>query len=72
MRALGGGCALPLGAFAERTESGMRMVGIVLTADGARFARAEAEASSPEGVAELVRLDLAAGGADEILAAVRT
>jgi hydroxymethylbilane synthase len=71
MRALGGGCALPLGAFAERTDAGMRMVALVLTPDGGRYARAEAEASSPEEVAEIVRLDLAAAGADEILSVVR-
>jgi hydroxymethylbilane synthase len=71
MRALGGGCALPLGAFAERTGSGMRMVAIVLSPDGGRFARAEVDAPTPEEVAELARLDLAAGGADDILLAVR-
>lgn len=71
MRALGGGCALPLGAFAERVDAGMRMVAIALTPDGGRSARAEVQAPTPEEVAELARLDLAAGGAEEILAAVR-
>jgi hydroxymethylbilane synthase len=71
MRALGGGCALPLGAFAERKDDGMWMVAIVLTPDGGRYARAEAAAATPEEVAELVRLDLAASGADEILSHVR-
>lgn len=71
MRALGGGCALPLGAFAERRGDGMWMVAIVLTPDGGRYARAEAAAATPEEVAELVRLDLAASGADEILSHVR-
>ncbi len=71
MRALGGGCALPLGAFAERRGDGMWMVAIVLTLDGGRYARAEAAATTPEEVAELVRLDLAASGADEILSHVR-
>ena len=71
MRALAGGCALPLGAFAERRADGMRMVAIVLTPDGGRYSRAEAAATTPEGVAELVRLDLAASGADEILSHVR-
>jgi hydroxymethylbilane synthase len=72
MGALGGGCALPLGAFAERIEGvGMRMVAIVLTPDGGRYARAEVEAPTAEEVAELARLDLAAGGADEILSVVR-
>ena len=71
MGALGGGCALPLGAFAERRDDGMWMVAIVLTPDGGRYARAEAAATTPEEVAELVRLDLAASGADEILSHVR-
>jgi hydroxymethylbilane synthase len=71
MRAFGGGCALPLGAFAERVGERVRMVAIVLTPDGGRYARTQVEAESPEGVAELARLDLAAGGADEILAVVR-
>lgn len=71
MRALGGGCALPLGAFAERRGDGMWMVAIVLTPDGGRYARAEAAATTPEEVAELVRLDLAASGADEILSHIQ-
>ena len=71
MARLGGGCALPLGAFAEPSGDGMRMVAIVLTPEGARYARAEVEAPTPLEVAELAALDLAAGGADEILAAVR-
>lgn len=71
MGALGGGCALPLGAFAERIEGTMRMVAIVLTPDGDRYARAEVEAPTPEELAELARLDLAAGGAEEILSVVR-
>ena len=71
MRALGGGCDLPLGAFAERVDGRMRMVAIVLTPDGGRFARTEVDAPTPDEVAELARLDLAASGADEILAAVR-
>lgn len=71
MAALGGGCALPLGAFAEPTAGGMRMTAIVLSADGDRFARTDVEAPTAEEVAELARLDLAAGGAEEILSAVR-
>jgi hydroxymethylbilane synthase len=71
MAAFGGGCALPLGAFAERTGPRMRMVAIVLTPDGGRHARTEVEADTPEEAAELARLDLAAGGADEILSSVR-
>ena len=71
IRALGGGWAVPHGAFAERRGDGMWMVAIVLTPDGGRYARAEAATTTPEEVAELVRLDLAASGADEILSHVR-
>jgi hydroxymethylbilane synthase len=71
MARLGGGCALPLGAFAEPTSAGLRMVAIALTPDGGRFARAEVEAATPAEVAELAALDLSAGGADEILGLVR-
>lgn len=71
MARLGGGCALPLGAFAERTSTGVRIVAIALTPDGARFARTEMEGSSPAEVAELAALDLSAGGADQILGLVR-
>ncbi len=71
MARLGGGCALPLGAFAEPTERGVRLIAIALTPDGARFARTEMEAATPVEVAELAALDLVAGGADEILGLVR-
>jgi hydroxymethylbilane synthase len=71
MARLGGGCALPLGAFAEPTARGVRMVAIALTPDGARFARTEVDAATPDEVAALAALDLSAGGADEILGLVR-
>ena len=71
MERLGGGCALPLGAFAEPVAEGVRMTAIVLTPDGGRFARADVEAPTPREVAELAALDLSAGGADEILGLVR-
>ena len=71
MARLGGGCALPLGAFAEPTDAGIRMVAIALTPDGGRFARAEVEAATPTEAAEIAALDLSAGGADDILGLVR-
>jgi hydroxymethylbilane synthase len=70
MARLGGGCALPLGAFAERSEAGIRVVAIALTPDGGRFARADVEAATPAEAAQLAALDLSAGGADEILGLV--
>jgi hydroxymethylbilane synthase len=71
MARLGGGCALPLGAFAERSDVGIRMVAIALTPEGGRFARAEVEAATPAEAAEIAALDLSAGGADEILGLLR-
>jgi porphobilinogen deaminase len=71
MARLGGGCALPLGAFAEAVADGVAMVAIVLTPDGGRFARAKVRAATPAEVAEMAALDLLAGGADEILGLVR-
>jgi hydroxymethylbilane synthase len=71
MARLGGGCALPLGAHAELTKAGVKMVAIVLTPDGGRFARAEVEAPTSAEVAALAALDLSAGGADEILGLLR-
>jgi hydroxymethylbilane synthase len=71
MGRLGGGCALPLGALAQPTDRGVRMLAIVLTPDGARSARAEVEAPTPEEAAGLAALELSAGGADEILGFVR-
>jgi hydroxymethylbilane synthase len=68
---LEGGCALPLGALAEPTRSGVKMTAIVLQPDGGRFVRAEIEAASPADAAELTALDLLARGADEILARLR-
>jgi hydroxymethylbilane synthase len=71
MARLGGGCTLPLGAFAEPTDHGVRMLAIVLTPDGVRSARAEVEAPTPAEAADLAAQQLSAGGADEILGLVR-
>ena len=71
MSRLGGGCALPLGAFAEPGPRGVQMLAIALSPDGSRIARTEVDGATPEEVAELAALDLSAGGADEILGLVR-
>ena len=71
MARLGGGCALPLGAFAEPSPRGVQMLAIALSPDGSRIARTEVDGATPEEVAELAALDLSAGGADEILGLVR-
>jgi hydroxymethylbilane synthase len=71
MARLGGGCALPLGAFAASSPRGVRLLAIALSPDGSRIARTEVDGATPEEVAELGALDLSAGGADEILGLVR-
>ena len=71
MRRLGGGCALPLGAFADVVDGRIRMVAAAFTPDGAREARTAVDGPDPEEVAELAAADLLERGAGEILAAVR-
>jgi hydroxymethylbilane synthase len=71
MARLGGGCSLPLGAFAESVPRGVRLLAIALSPDGSRIVRTQVDGDTPEEVAELAALDLSAGGADEILGLVR-
>lgn len=67
---LGGGCALPLGAYAELAGRGIRLVAIVCTPEGDRVARVQVESDSPEGAASAATKELMALGAEEILAEV--
>ncbi|MFN2589986.1 MAG: hydroxymethylbilane synthase [Actinomycetota bacterium] len=71
MASLGGGCALPLGAYAEARSEGVRLLAVVVRPDGSDVAWAQAEADSAEAVAAEVTETLRAGGADAILAEVR-
>jgi hydroxymethylbilane synthase len=71
MDLLGGGCALPLGAYAERREGGVRLLAIVVRPDGSDLLWAQAEADGPEAVAQAVAGILLDAGAGAILAAVR-
>ena len=68
-RALGGSCALPLGAYAELRGERIRLRALVASSDGLRVARADCEgdARDPERVAERAVADLRAAGAGEIL-----
>jgi hydroxymethylbilane synthase len=65
---LGGGCDLPLGAFAATRGDRIRMVAVVATADGARVIRNGAEGTEPAAVATAVAERLRAEGAERILA----
>jgi hydroxymethylbilane synthase len=68
-RALGGSCALPLGAYAEVHGDRLRLRALVASSDGLRVAHADCEGASPdpEAVAERAVAELRAAGADEIL-----
>lgn len=71
MARLGGGCALPLGAYAEAHDGGVDLVAMVASADGERVVRAGVEAPGAEQAADAVAEELLAGGAAELLAEVR-
>lgn len=64
---LGGGCALPLGAYAEPIEGGLKLTAVIAMPDGSEILRVERSAETPEGVAALVARDLIEGGAERIL-----
>ena len=69
-RALGGSCALPLGAYAELAGQRLRLRALVASADGRRVARADCvgTASEPEALAHEAVAALRRQGADQILA----
>lgn len=70
MAALGGGCALPLGALAEPEGGGVILRAVVVSPDGAELVRGDGS-GSPDRAAELAADRLLAGGALEILDAAR-
>jgi hydroxymethylbilane synthase len=73
-RALGGNCAVPLGAFAEAQGARLRVRALVASPDGMRIARAECEGvvSDPEAVGARAAEMLRERGAEEILAALES
>jgi len=71
MARLGGGCALPLGAYASPHKDRVHLIAIVVSPDGTRAVRAEGESARPEDVAETAAEHLLRDGAGGILDAVR-
>jgi hydroxymethylbilane synthase len=69
---LGGGCSLPLGAFATVDDDQIRLVAVIATPDGDRVIRVNAEGGTPEDVATDAAKSLIAQGAERILAQVET
>jgi hydroxymethylbilane synthase len=68
---LGGGCALPFGAYASVEGDNLRLIGLVASPDGAQIIRTTADATSAREAADRAAEDLRAQGAEEILAKVR-
>jgi hydroxymethylbilane synthase len=68
-RALGGSCALPLGAYAEIVKNQLRLRALVASADGKRVIRTECEgdAADPQGLGARAADELRRQGAGEIL-----
>jgi hydroxymethylbilane synthase len=69
-RALGGSCAIPLGAYAEASGEQLRLRALVASLDGRRIAHAQCEGADPAGVAAQAVEELRRQGADEILSAL--
>jgi hydroxymethylbilane synthase len=67
---LGGGCSLPLGAYAEVETDRVHLTALVVSPDGSRAARTEVESDSAEGAATIATKELLAQGAEAILAEV--
>jgi hydroxymethylbilane synthase len=70
---LGGGCQMPIGAYASITGGRLSLTGVVISPDGLRMARAEASgpAVAPEDVGGRAADELLAQGGDKILADAR-
>ncbi len=70
LAALGGGCQLPVGAFAEARNGTLRLSAVVVAPDGSRHLRENAEgpASQPRELGLRVAEKLLSRGAGEILA----
>jgi hydroxymethylbilane synthase len=71
-RALGGSCAVPLGAYAEALGTGLRLRALVASPDGRRIARADCRGADPAAVASEAVAELRRHGAGEILSTLGT
>ena len=73
VRALGGGCQLPLGALALHEDGGLRLEAVVASPDGARIVRCGLRGpdNDPEALGVAAARELTRRGAMEILDAVR-
>jgi hydroxymethylbilane synthase len=71
LRALEGGCRVPVGASSAVQGSVVRLRGVVISPDGALVYRGEAEGEEPDEVGERLAWDLLEQGAAVVLGEVR-
>ncbi|HZB08132.1 MAG TPA: hydroxymethylbilane synthase [Rubrobacter sp.] len=71
LRALEGGCRVPVGASSAARGNVVRLRGVVISPDGALVYRGEAEGEEPEEVGERLARDLLEQGAAVVLGEVR-
>jgi hydroxymethylbilane synthase len=71
LRALEGGCRVPVGASSDVRGNVVRLRGVVISPDGALVYRGEAEGEEPEEVGERLARDLLEQGADVVLGEIR-
>jgi hydroxymethylbilane synthase len=71
LRALEGGCRVPVGATSAVRGNAVRLSGLVISPDGALAYRGEAEGEEPEEVGKRLALDLLEQGAAVVLGEVR-
>jgi hydroxymethylbilane synthase len=67
---LGGGCQVPVGAFARMVDGEVRMTAVVARPDGSHLVRGERSGRDPGATGEALGRDLLERGAREILEAV--
>jgi hydroxymethylbilane synthase len=68
LRALGGGCARPIGAYAKVERGRLTLTAVVGALDGSRVVRAELAGGSAEELGRAVAAELLGLGARELLA----
>jgi hydroxymethylbilane synthase len=71
LRALEGGCRVPVGATSTVSGGVVRLGGLVISPDGALAYRGEAEGEEPEEVGKRLAFDLLEQGAAVVLGEVR-
>jgi hydroxymethylbilane synthase len=67
LAALGGGCNVPLGAYAETDGAQLRLRALVARPDGSALVRGERQGADPEALGRAVAEDLLARGAADLM-----